>query len=187
MPTVNITPLGVSELEALSLKARGLVGESWQAYVNPNSSVLVSQTVYATLVPLQAGVTATSIVFCVNTAGSGTVPTAFYGALYSTAGVRLAVTASSQSSTSLTTTGYQSLAFTAAYVVPTAGVYYAALLENGAFGTTALALIRTATAGVQGGAYGANVAPVVKQTGQATMPAPATFVAGDITFWMGIA
>jgi hypothetical protein len=183
-----VTPPGsIAPLTAISLTARGLITETWSPYINPNNQAPGTQTLYGTLVPLRGGQIVSNVVICVATAGTGTPPTGFFVALYTTTGVQLGVSANQNTSTVLTTQGYGALPLITPVTIPADGGYYPCFLQNGTFGGTTVAYIRTANStGGQSGQFGSAARPVVKQTGQATPPSPATFVTGDFTYWFGL-
>lgn len=173
------------ERDQLALTARGLIAEAHDM-VNPAGNALASQTVYASLLGLRSGDTVTNIVVNVQVAGAGTVPTDVFFGLYSTAGTRLALTADVSADAGLTATGYQDFALTAPYQVTADDGYYVVALQNGSWGTTAVQLTRGPNNAPVVGALGASAAVAVQQTGQASLPASATWAVGAFPFWFGV-
>lgn len=166
--------------------ARGLVGEPYPlAQVNAGRA-LTSQAVLGVLNPVAFGTTISGVAYCIQTAAAGTLPTGVFVALYDLTGVQLAVSADVKALANWNTTGVFSSAFTTPWTVTQDGAVYAAILKNGTYGSTE-PQIATMTAVVGSGQkLGANAAGAVTQTGQATMPSPATLVANDSYPWLAL-
>jgi hypothetical protein len=175
---------GLPDADQVVRFSRGVLGEPFDPRQVGSGTTLTSQAIVGALIPLYAGDVASGIGFLVTQAGTGTPPTNFFGALYDLAGNRLAVTADSAASTSLTTAGYQSLNFSTAYTCPTTGSYYGCIMMNGAFGTQAFNAARLAGGTGVGGAVGSNAKVAVTQTAQTTMPSTATFTAVDVLWYV---
>jgi hypothetical protein len=173
--------------------AAGFIDQTWDIFgaasSSGSSSAPSTQSVYGTLAGLVAGDVITNVFVSVSVLGVGTAPTGIYLGLFSKAGVLLASTSNVAASTNwTTTTEIVKFTFTTPYTVPASDGYYFAFLQNGAWGTTALTLLHGNQNSAQmshtvAGGAGANLA--VKQTGQATLPAPATLVNDVTNFWFG--
>lgn len=172
--------------------ARGLITESFPATSISSGTVGTSQTIYFSAIGLKAGDTVTNIVPFITAAASGTAPTSVYAALYSSGGDLIKQTANyaiSGQSATLAVSGYATLALTSAYAVTADGLYYAAYLKDGTFGTVDLAIGVGIT--VQTGvlnAYGSNPRLAATQASQTSMPTSATFAdsASLTPLWLGV-
>jgi hypothetical protein len=166
--------------------ARGLLAEPYPlAQVNAGRT-LATQAALGVLVPVQFGTIVSGVAVCIQTAAAGTLPTGVFVALTDLTGVQLAVSADVKALANWNATGIFSFAFTTPWTVTQDGAVYAAILKNGVYGSTE-PQIATMTAVVGSGQkLGANAAGAVTQTGQATMPSPATLVANDSYPWLGL-
>lgn len=174
------------ERDQIALTARGLISESFQLPINPAGTNMTSQRLEGCLLGLRAGDVVTNIVVNVAQAGSGTDPTDIFLGLYSVAGTRLALTADLGADTRWDTTGYKECALTAPYTITEDGGYYPVFLMNGSFGSTALQLWRGVNNGAALGEIGSGAKYAVSQTGQASLPASASFVTASQPFWFGV-
>lgn len=116
-----------------------------------SSNTLTSQAVYGQAVYLYAGEVVTNILTNTQTAGTSTVPTSIKVSIWSDAAgtpTCRAVSAELNASSNWTSQGWKESA--CAYTVPTSGIYYLAIWENGAFAGTALALAVNTSAGPPG-------------------------------------
>lgn len=187
VPTsVNYTT-GLPSRHGLVAYGRGMLAEAADLRQTVAGQALTDGTCFASLVGLYAGEVVSKILFSVTQAGTSTAPTHFYGYLASTAGVKLAATADSASSGQLTAAGIGSLSFSSAFTVVTTGVYFAGLLQVGAFAGNALQVSRIGNATGAGQAFGSNPAYAVAQTGQTDIPASFTFSASDTSVWVALA
>jgi hypothetical protein len=166
--------------------ARGLLAEPYPLATVNNSDPLATQVVSGVLVPVQFGTVVSGVAYCINVAAAGTLPTAVFVALYDLTGVRLAVSGDVKALANWNATGVFSSAFTTAWTVTQDGAVYAAILKNGTYGTTEPRIASMSGVAGTGKALGANAPGAVSQTGQATMPSPATFVATDAYPWLAL-
>lgn len=178
---------GLPSRDQLRVFSRGLLAESFDPALIAGQSTLTSQQCVGQIVGLYAGDVVTNIVLLVTTAAVAAEPTNFFVALYDLTGVRLAISAEQKSNTGLLATGFAPIPLAAAYTVPagSTGCFYAAVCQNGAFGTP-LQIARANTLANTNAAVGSNSADAVVQTGQATPPSPATFVASTTRYWIGV-
>lgn len=180
----------------LALNAIGLKDELFPATNCNAGAAPTSQTVYYGLMGAKSGDALTSIVMDVFAVATGGSPTELRVGAYSTAGVQLAVSADLKASAIWTSATGRVVAplttFTAVaslidgngrFLVDTA--FYGALWVNGTL--TSLQLGRFATSAEICKAIGAGAVQAGVQTGQTSMPSPATIVAntGGSLFWMG--
>lgn len=166
--------------------ARGILAEPYPLAQVNSSRTLATQAVLGVLVPVQAGTTVSGVACCIETAAAGTTPTAVYVALYSLAGVQLAVSADVKAIGNWNALGVFSYAFATAYAPSSDAAVYACILKNGVYGTTEPKIATMTAVTSSGAALGSNAAGAVTQTGQATMPSPATLVANDSYPWLAL-
>lgn len=166
--------------------ARGLLAEPYPlAQVNA-ARTLATQAVLGVLCPVAFGTTVSGVAYCIQTAAAGTLPTGVFVALYDLTGVQLAVSADVKALANWNATGLFSSAFTTPWTVTQDGAVYAAILKNGVYGSTEPAIATMTAVTGSGQKLGANAAGAVTQTGQATMPSPATFTANDSYPWLAL-
>ncbi len=165
----------------LRINGSGMITENYPVSASVNVSLMISQTIYFQLVGLTKGDIITNI--NVTVTAQGTTTTSTFVALYDSTGVRLAV--SNDLTTALDTTGLKSLALTAPYTVLADGAYYLAILTVNGTPANCATLARASSNSIATGAVGAGVRVSGTQTGQTTMPAPATVGVGTVlAFWM---
>jgi len=161
------------------LAAMGLTGQTSDIFFTstPAGTALTSQSMYGTLLGVQAGDVITNLFVYTATAGVGTPPTGIYLALYDLSNNHLADTGNVAASTNWTATpSLYSFALTSPYTVTTSGAIYAAVLENGAFGTTALTLGHgDVSPPAQWRLDASHPRAIVIQGGQTTPPATAAW------------
>jgi hypothetical protein len=166
--------------------ARGLLSEPYPlANVNAGRT-LTSQAVLGVLVPVSFGTTVSGVAYCITTAAAGTLPTGVFVALYDLTGVQLAVSADVKALANWNATGVFSSAFSTAWTVTADGAVYACILKNGTYGSTEPQIATMTAVTGTGQKLGSNAALGVTQTGQATMPSPATLVANDSLPWLAL-
>lgn len=180
-----IMPPGAADIFAAinpSLTARGLKTET----ATPNSSIgglgIVDGTVYYIGVGLFAG---TSIAgAAIEVTAAGVALTLSKVGLYDSSLNRLAISA--DQGAAWQATGPFSASFTGAVVIPSTGLYYAAVISKG--GTTPT-VFRTGQAMNLIGPIGAGLAPFGRQTGQTDLPATGALSVGGTTDpvpWIGM-
>ena len=173
-------PYGSSQL---LVAGRGLVAENFPAGDAVGASIGITQTLYAGLIGLRGGDTATSVVLCSSTAAAS-LTLAKVG-LYSPAGVQLAASATNHTNFN-GATGFISTNLSTPYRMPASGVVYAVILQ---VGTTPTTFTRGfAVNSAAWGAIGSSPAVFAHQTGQADLPAPATFTtsSSSLPIWFGV-
>lgn len=153
--------------DQLLLEALGIITEPYPFLAEQGSQVLSNQQVYATMVGLKAGDVVSGIACSCSVAGSGLTLVKF--GLYDLTGAKLA--ASADNSAAFASTGMISTALSAAYTVTADGGYYVACLAIGTTGPT----LQRGAATVNPAAIGSGKPRSVRQTGQADLPASATF------------
>jgi hypothetical protein len=139
------------------LAALGLISLGQDAEVG---AVQTSQTVYGSAFYLYPSETITNICACVQTAASGTAPTGIYLGLWQdVSGTPTCVAASANlgSDSRWASQGWKVCALSSPYTPGAAGIFYAAYLINGSFGTTNLQLAVNGALGPVGGAIGASL------------------------------
>ncbi len=163
----------------LRLQKHGAIGETYPLGLAANTTTMSSQAIYFGLVGVKKGSVVTGINVAVST--QGTASTSVFVALYDGASNLLA--SSGDLTTALDSVGVKALAFTTPYVVPADdGVYAAIMTISG--GPAVLLRAATATQSMQ--AINTGVKGFGIQTGQATLPNPATIAAGTTTIWFGV-
>lgn len=175
----------------IQLAARGLIAETYDLEASiGNGTTIGTQAIYGSLVGLAAGDVITNIVACVPVAGAGTVPTLIKLAIVSTAGVVLAATANIAASAGWTSVGLPQFALTTPYTIPSNGGYYIAFLQNGAFATTPLQLMRVGSNNIATvSAIGSGVAAYVAGgTGKTDITGTLTLTnpGGGTSLWFGV-
>lgn len=155
-----------------------------------------TQIVFYEAIWLPAGAVITGVVLAVTTAGTSTAPAHFYVGLYNSALNRVAVSNNLNSGSSQTdgtgnlkALGTSKFAFTGAYTVPSSGLYYLAILKDGAFAGTDVQFAYLA--GVTGGypdtpIPGGSLYVSAHQIGQTSLPSSMTPGANAASFWMGL-
>jgi hypothetical protein len=166
--------------------ARGLLAEPYPLAQANAGRTLATQAVLGVLVPVSFGTTVSGVAVCRTVAAAGTLPTGVYVALYDLTGVQLAVSANVNTLSLWNATGLTSFAFGTAWTVTQDGAVYAAVLKNGTYGSTEPQIATMTAVTGTGSALGSNAAGAVTQTGQATMPSPATFTANDSYPWLAL-
>lgn len=153
----------------VGLIARGVVAETQPILVQSSSSILIAGTAYFIGLGLRAGDVITSI--SLDVAVVGTLMTVSLIGLYDKAGNRLAVSA--DQGASWQTLGIRTAALGAPFTIPTTDMYYIGIFAAG----TVLPTIVRGNATIPQHVFGAGtVSYVYRQTGQITLPSPATFV-----------
>jgi hypothetical protein len=158
----------------------GLKGQSHDKVAGGATTTTGSQRVYYRAVPLRAGDVVSSATVLVDTAAASA--TLAKVGLYDAAGARLAI--SSDFSSSLSGTGFITGTFTAAYTVPTDGLYYLAFLNVAGTG----AAIWVASIGSNSkitAAIGASPKHTGQQDSQVDLPATATIAGSGVAIWIG--
>lgn len=178
-----------STREALMGAAWGIKGQAWDPYsAAVGGGALTSQRLSGALCGLQVGDVVSNIILNVSQAASGTAPTGLFVGLYDTAGNLKASSNNLNANAIWTSLGYAVAPLSASFTVTTAGGYFLAALQNGAFGTTNLNVTKNTNVGSNltlAGPSGLARNPL--QNGQTTLPNPATFTAaaGTDNIWMG--
>ena len=153
--------------------AAGYKGWTWFPYAATTGTSLTSQKIYAMGIALNAGAVINNVVLQVITSGVGTTPTGFFVGICN-ATTMLAQSGNLNANAGLTTQGQMAFPLSAAYTVPTSGLYFAVFLQNGAFGTTNVAFGRfsfnLSGAGVAIGTTGVDLMANIG-TSQTALPA----------------
>lgn len=153
------------------LTALGIISEPYRLAGVTGTGAITSQQITCALIGLLSADVVTNIVVCLSTAGVGTAPTLIRLGLATTSGTILAVTADVHASSAFTSTGFAVIPLTSPYTVTSTAGYYACILENGAFGTTPMALYGTATAAAQVAfSLSSNPTPYASQNSQSDLP-----------------
>jgi len=182
-----IGPAGpVFELDQyqIQLTSRGFIGESYPYGGQTNATILGAGNAYFVGVGLRAGQTISNLYLIVNTAAAAL--TVSLVGLYDKTGTRLAVSA--DQGASWQTTGLKTIPI-GPVTIPTTDVYFIGIFAAG--GTLPVVTRGSAsTAAIPQFSIGGKPAWGYVQTGQATLPSPATFAdSGTATvvpfYWFG--
>jgi hypothetical protein len=184
------TPSASSGRAQLLLTTLGLVSENVRAAVLTTSAPLTSQQITCGLLPLANGDVITNVVVDISTAAAGTAPTLIRLGIADKTGKILAVTADVHADAQWTSTGFKQFPLTSPLTIGTSDSYFACILENGAFGTTALRLVETGAPGTNYGVIGSGTAPWMWMNGQTDLPAVNSsmtlITGGNIVPWFGV-
>lgn len=167
------------DYERIWFEAEGWKGWTYPPNLSTVNLTLVTQRVIYVLLSLRAGDTVSKLIFWVG-ATAATVTTIKAG-LYSTASARLAVSANSP--TKLDAFGPAGIDMTTPYVVPTTGLYYAAILVV----ATTPGALHSASALTGKGNTGEQTVNIMAmlQNSQTDLPDPAVMTATTQPFWVG--
>jgi hypothetical protein len=176
-----ITTLPKKDRYAIRLTAEGMIAETFPMSAAVSGAGCATGDVRATSIGLRAGDIVASITVALgSTPGSGVAKGQL--ALYSKAGVLLANSADTPAAFQ-TSNAYVTLSMSAAYTVPTDDGYYCAMFITG---TTMPTVLKGYTVQPSNLALGSGMAKAVAQTGQASLPGPATFTASALGIWFGV-
>lgn len=118
----------------------GLKAWNFHPLAASGNIALVSQTIYAVALGLRTGQVINKIVLGAITAAAGTAPTGMFVGLANSTGKMLAqsgnLAASTVWTTDVTAGKLCQASLSAAYTIPSDGIYYVVLLKDGAWGTT---------------------------------------------------
>jgi hypothetical protein len=177
---------GKPDRDTATAVARGLLSEPYSCSGANAGRTMATQAVLGVLNPVTFGTVVSGVAYCITVAAAGTLPTATFVGLFDLTGVQLAVSADVKALANWNATGIFSSPFTTPWTVTQDGCVYAAILKNGVYGTTEPQIATMTSIVGTGSKLGANAAGAVTQTGQATMPSPATFVANDSYPWLAL-
>lgn len=149
------------------------------------NTIVVSGTVYFSLLPLKEGDVITNIVSGLAVVGVKGASGLVKLGIYNSTGTRVAVTADATSSFE-SGTGIKVVALTTPYTVPASGGYYGAFIST--FTTTQPVMFRSLATGIAGSnnAIGSGIRSLALQAGQTDLPASATFAEGTYSMWLGV-
>ena len=100
-----------------------------------NNNALTSQTIYAAGVPYRAGQVVTNLGWSIVVAASGAGPTGMFVGICN-ATTMLMDSANLSGSAAWTTIGLRTVALSSPFTIPSDGLYYHLILQNGAFAVT---------------------------------------------------
>ncbi len=145
-------PVGVLRRYYLMQALYGITATTDTYSLNATGS-LPSGQMHAGAVYLFAGEVVANLGVDVQVAATGAAPTLIKLGLWTSAATPacVAVTADLSADTKWTSTGKKVFALTGSYTVPTSGIYYIAILKNGAFGGTDVSLGQATPATVSSG------------------------------------
>jgi len=174
-----------------ALAAQGLLAETFSRRFATSQAAPTSQTIFASLVTLYAGMTVTNLHCAVGTAAAGTDPTLIKMALCSKAGVVLQQSVNEAADAKWDSKGTKTVALASPYAVTATDGYYVCFLINGTFGSTNLQLVRSLV--IDSGsmtAVGSGVVPICSQASQtdfqATSGSQTLSGATGNAVWMGV-
>lgn len=171
---------GASARSDIWLAGLGLLSESNDRSACQNASGLTTQAVFYMAVPLRAGDLISNGHLIVIGAGSGLTLSKM--GLYSTAGVRLALSA--DQGVAWQSGGMKTAAMLSAFRIVTSGIYYVAVLAVGTGMPTLARAIANST--ILQGAVAGGVPLGAEQAGQADLPDPGVIAGGATQFWVGV-
>lgn len=173
--------------EAAALAAYGLKAWTYNPNLIANAFAPATQKILFTSVTLRAGDIATNMLTSVQQGAAGTNPTTIKLGLYAADGSsRLAVTGNLNADAKWTSVGFKSFAFAAPFTVTTTGIYLAAFLSDGVFGTTVLQLHQIAGNAGPGSALNGAWPAGTGGTGQTDLGTTITPATSGGTVWFGI-
>lgn len=184
---------GTLSTRDILLQGAGLLCENFPLEFVTAQTVLATQVVYGALMGCRAGVAITGVTMATTAAGVGTAPTTFKIGIADSSGNILAVSANEASNAKLTTANSVfGLAFTAPYTPATNMALRAIVLEDGAFGTTAVQFARGAS--LQNAALSFPFNSAIRRFSTYGSGVTALAVAGTLgtaantanTIWMGL-
>lgn len=143
-------------------------------------TILTAGVLYLARIKLPEDSTVTNLITSVTTGGSTLTAGQNFGALYTSAGTLVAITA--DQSASWTGAGAKTMALAAGPYALTAGTYYAALLANGTTPPTFLRGHGTSTSTLNIGLTAATGRSLTSGTGQTTPPASVTLGSASLDF-----
>lgn len=151
-------------------------------------TILTAGVLYLARIKLPEDSTVTNLIACVTTGGSTLTAGQNFGALYTSTGTLVAITA--DQSVSWTGAGAKTMALAGGPYALTAGTYYAALLANGTTPPTFLRGHGTSTSTLNIGLTAATGARALTSgTGQTTPPASVTLASASLDFkawWLAL-
>lgn len=163
----------------LQMEASGIVSEPYSRAHFGSSSLLTSQKLEGALCGVKVGDVLTGVV--VGLATNAATLTLAKVAAYTTGGTLVASSANSAANYDSGAGALKTLAFSAPYTVTSDSALYASLLT---VGTTPPTLMRDVNQAYMEG-IGSGTPLFVTQTGQADLPASATFSEQTISLWIG--
>lgn len=151
-------------------------------------TILAAGVLHMARIKLPEDSSVTNLIACVTTGGSTLTAGQNFGALYTSTGTRIAITA--DQSSSWTGAGAKTMALAGGPYALTAGTYYAALLANGTTPPTFLRGHGTSTSTLNIGlTAGTGARSLTSGTGQTTPPASVTLGSASLDFkawWLAL-
>jgi hypothetical protein len=151
-------------------------------------TILTAGVLYLARIKLPEDSTVTNLIACVTTGGSSLTSSQNFGALYTSTGTLVAITA--DQSVAWTGAGAKTMALASGPYALTAGTYYAALLANGTTPPTFLRGHGTSTSTLNIGLTATTGArSLTSGTGQTTPPASVTLGSASLDFkawWLAL-
>lgn len=143
-------------------------------------TILTAGVLYLARMKLPEDTTVTNLIASVTTGGSTLTAGQNFGALYTSAGTQVAITA--DQSTAWTGSGAKTMALAGGPYALTAGTYYAALLANGTTPPTFLRGHGVSTSTLNIGLTASAGRSLTSGTGQTTPPASVTLASASLDF-----
>lgn len=143
-------------------------------------TILTSGVLYLARIKLPENSTVTNLIASVTTGGATLTSGQNFGALYTSTGTRIAITA--DQSASWTGAGAKTMALASGPYTLTAGTYYAALLANGTTPPTFLRGHGVSTSTLNIGLTSTAGRSLTSGTGQTTPPASVTLGSASLDF-----
>lgn len=179
---IGLTRGRMSSRDDLRLAANGIVSEPFPYSLYGNATILTSQKLEGALLGLYAGDVITGVTVGVSV-NSASLTLSRVG-LYNTGGTLLASSSSSATALDAAAGSRPKIPFSATYTVPTDGAYYAAILQVGTTPATLTRGINNNTNDRLGDS--SKFFSYVAQTGQADLPASATFAQEILALWIAV-
>lgn len=175
---------GDNPRDGISRAAQGFLVETFDRKLSASSVLPLSGDLRGALVGLRAGDVISTVSITITVAGSS-VTHAQVG-VYKTDGTLVASSADSAADrTACQSTGVVTFTLATPYQVPSDDGYYLTVTLSAS--TTVPTLLRGSSQAGSINAVGSGVVPTVIQTGQATVPSPATFATSASTVWLAAA
>lgn len=160
--------------EDLALRAAGLLGVSGDESTYTQSDPPPTQVVHAQLIGLRGGDTVTGVALSNAVPAAGTLPTTVRSGIADSTGKILALSGNANTLAIWAPGGNASkvlLPFTAPFVIPLSGAYFACFVVNGVWGTTQPGPMRGSGASAAGSAMPGFAPKTFALAGQTDLPA----------------
>lgn len=145
-----------------------------------------SQSLRATALGLNAGDVITNVLLMIGTAASGLAPTLQKVGILNSAGVVQAASADLSGSAQFTALGIAVCPLSSPLTIATTGLYFAAYVRNGNYGTTNPTFLANASPGFNFAALAGKPLPLGLTAAVTDMVGPFTIAAANQGLWFGV-